>query len=68
MKTLIEGQTVINHGKQFIATNVRKGPTTEDGEQVWYYTGICTEAEQNNDIRKSGYNGGTYSWRESDKG
>ena len=64
---LKEGQIVHNYGKQFIATNVCKNDELNGfGEVVWNYTGVCTESSVNDDIRNTGYNGGSYSWRASD--
>lgn len=66
-KILKDGDVVRNYGKEFIARNVKIGPLTKGGEQVYYYSGECTKSPCNDDIRKTCYNGGTYSWRASDK-
>ena len=65
---LKEKQIVNKYGNQFIAIDVRKNADLNAyGEEVWNYTGICTDSSVNDDIRNTPYNGATYSWRASDK-
>lgn len=62
---LVNGQIVRVYGKEFTATNVRPA-INGHGETVpgvFHYTGTCTDDPCNDDIRHTGYNGGTYSWR-----
>jgi hypothetical protein len=61
--TLKEGQVVRNYGKEFIARDVTKGKTPNGlGQTVWYYRGECTDNPCNDRIRRTGFNGGRYSW------
>ena len=65
--TLREGQIVNNYGQEFIARNIIYVGINGMGEQVFNYRGECTDNPCNDNIRNTGYNGGTYSWRASDK-
>lgn len=38
-----------------------------NGDRVWYFTGTCTVASHNDSIRRTGYNGGRYSWRQGEQ-
>lgn len=54
-----DGMVIWNQGKQFRASNVQF-VTATNGKQVLRYTGTCTDHKCNDDIRHSGYDGGTY--------
>ena len=58
---MTEKQIVHNHGKQFIAHNVKYQGKNALGQDVWNYTGVCTENPCNDSIRNTPYNGGRYS-------
>ena len=55
-----EGQIILNHGYEFVVSNVRVVIDAETGESLVRYTGICTANPVNNAIRHNGYNGATY--------
>lgn len=56
------GDTVRIQGYEFSVTNVRI-ITMADGQEVVRFVGVCTDAKDNDPIRNTSYNGGTYGWR-----
>ena len=64
---LKEGQIVRNYGKEFMLPMFANDQNfNKYKEVVWTYTGICTDSPVNDDIRDTGFNGSSYSWRASD--
>lgn len=63
---LSEGQIIRIQGFELIVSNIRKKGKDHFGEMVYTFTGICTTNPVNDTIRDTAYNGGQYSWRNSD--
>jgi hypothetical protein len=55
---LVEKGTVWNCGYEFIVTNLRI--VQINGKPTARFEGICTDNPVNDDIKNTGYNGGTY--------
>lgn len=53
-----EGGVVYVAGKEMIASNIRQ--VTKGGVECIEFKGTCTDSPRNDDIRGTGYDGGTY--------
>lgn len=64
---LQEGQIKMHCGYEFVVSRIRYVGKDALDQDVWNFMGTCTDAPVNDQIRHTSYNGGTFSWRNSDK-
>ena len=62
LQTVRNGRLVYIQGYEFIVSNCRVHQV--EGKPVLRFTGTCTPDKRNDDIRNTGYNGGTYGGNE----
>jgi hypothetical protein len=61
---LAEGHIVYIQGWRMRATNIKVKGVNRRGETVWSFIGEILDDEE---LRRTAYHGGSYSWRISDK-
>lgn len=57
-----EGDIIFVQGFSFKASNIKFKCINSFGDDVFNFTGTCTDDKRNDPIKNTGYNGGTYTF------